>query len=134
MKAQRGMVFGVFDGLHEGHKHFLREARTKCERLIVVVTHDGVSLKRKGFPPKHALEERIARIKDFDATLTVIPGDTEDDSWHILDEHDPERIFLGYDQGAIGEALKKMGLPHTYLDAYRPEDFKSSLRRDDIET
>ena len=128
--VKTGLVFGVFDGLHEGHKHFLKDAASRALRLIVVVTRDEVSEMRKGFRPKASLTKRIDALKKFDATLQVVQGDDEDGNWHILDEHDPERVFLGYDQGAIGEALKKMGLPHTYLDAYRPEDYKSSLMKE----
>ena len=121
------MVFGVFDRLHEGHRHFLIEARSKCDILTVVVTPDDVSLKRKGFSPKHSLEERMNALKAFDMDMNIIKGDSEDSSWHVIDEHDPSRVFLGYDQSLIAEELKKMGIPYTFLDAYKPEEFKSSL-------
>ena len=127
--TKTGMVFGVFDSLHEGHRHFLSQAKGLCETLIVVVTRDEVCKIRKGFVPRHTEHNRIETIRSFDSALLVVLGDERDDEWHIIDEHDPDRVYLGYDQGAIGEELRKMGIPFTYLDAYRPGEFKSSLIR-----
>ena len=127
MNGKIGMVFGVFDGLHAGHQHFLKAAASKTEKLIVVVTRDDVSYNRKGFKPQRGELERVKALKSFDPSFTVVLGDLHDDDWHVVDEYDPERIFLGYDQGEIGEALRKMGIPYTFLDAYRATEFKSSI-------
>ncbi len=45
----KGVVFGVFDGLHEGHKKFLTDAAARCVELIVVVAHPKavLTLKKK---------------------------------------------------------------------------------------
>ena len=126
---KRAMVFGVFDGLHEGHKHFLVDAKGRCEKLIVVVTRDSVSKTRKGFAPKRNEAERVLALKDYDGELSVVLGDDEDGSWHVLDAYDPERVFLGYDQAEMSIELKKMGIPFTFLDAYKPGEYRSSLFR-----
>lgn len=44
-KFNRVMVFGVFDGLHPGHRAFLRQARKKGDKLIVVVARDNFDAK-----------------------------------------------------------------------------------------
>jgi FAD synthetase len=51
--GERGRViaFGVFDGLHEGHRHFLREARKLGGRLTVAVAHDEAVVMLKGRRP-----------------------------------------------------------------------------------
>ncbi len=129
MKTKKGMVFGVFDGLHEGHKNFLQQARALCDELIVVVAQEDAVRALKGHDPRQGLAERMRAIQDFDQKLTVVPGDNETGMWHILDEHDPGRVFLGYDQQGIGDELKKLGIPFTYLGAHEPERYKSSLNR-----
>jgi len=39
-QALKSMVFGVFDGLHEGHLFFLDEAQKYGDNLIIVVASD----------------------------------------------------------------------------------------------
>ena len=127
VKTRRGMVFGVFDGLHDGHKHFLSDAKQRSEVLIVVVTRDEVSMRRKGFRPKVDEERRAESIRAIDPSFQVVMGDTADGEWHVIDEYDPDRIYLGYDQGELSEELRKMAIPFTFLDAYKKDLYKSSL-------
>jgi len=46
------LVFGTFDGLHEGHKNFFKQAREFGDFLVVVVGRDSTIVKTKGRPPK----------------------------------------------------------------------------------
>jgi cytidyltransferase-like protein len=109
------MVFGVFDGLHEGHKYFLREAAGKCKTLTVVVARDNAVLHLKNKKPQHSLHERIQAIKEFDPSLTVVAGDEMEGVWNILKEYAPKQVFLGYDQQGIGAVLEKRGIPCVFL-------------------
>ncbi|MEA2715247.1 MAG: synthetase [Candidatus Parcubacteria bacterium] len=122
-----GMVFGVFDGLHEGHKYFLRQALVRCNKLVVVVTVPEVAEALKKHPPQHSFEGRVAMLRKFDAQLEVIPGDKELGSWHVIRDYPPDIIFLGYDQAAIAKELDQLKKPYVFLDALQPGDFKSSL-------
>lgn len=124
---KRALVFGVFDGLHEGHRYFLREAKKQCEELFVVVATDEVVRVIKGKLPKHSYAERAGAILAFDASLKMIPSDSELGSWNVLDAIKPDLVILGYDQREIAEELKKRGVPFLVLDSYRPDEFKSSL-------
>ena len=127
MTGALGMVFGVFDGLHEGHRDFLQQARAKCGKLIVVLTLPEAVRELKGREPKRSYEERANALKAFDPTLTVVQSDARLHSWEVLSAHKPDMVFLGYDQQAIATELEKMGVPFESLDAHRPETFKSSL-------
>ncbi len=99
------MVFGTFDGLHEGHQYFLREARKLGDLLIAVVARDETvqELKRKN--PKHLLHERIEAIRNVALADEVIPGDAMQESWDALRKYEPAVIALGYDQNALYSAL-----------------------------
>ena len=123
----KGMVFGVFDGFHEGHRHFLSEASKGCNALVVVVATDTAARALKGHVPRHALAERIEAVKEFLPGAEVVAGDDETGSWKVLSAYAPDIVILGYDQDALAEEMKRRSVPHTYLSAYEPERFKSSL-------
>lgn len=126
-KSKKGMVFGVFDSLHEGHKYFLREATARCDKLIVVVAPDAVVQKLKNRPPRDTISVRMKGVESVDQTLTVISGDDEEGAWSVLEEHRPDRIFLGYDQRALAAALRARGIPLTFISSHKPDVHKSSI-------
>ncbi len=126
-RPKTGITFGVFDGLHEGHKHFLADAASRCEALTVVVAQDEAVRRIKGKLPKRTLAERMEALQAFNPALSVVPGDEKEGEWGILKRHAPDMVFLGYDQKALAAELKKLDIPTTVLSAHRPETFKSGL-------
>lgn len=131
------MIFGVFDGLHEGHRHFISQAAARCERLIIVVTSDEIVSELKGRAPKYPFEQRMETIRSAFPASKAISGDRNLGEWNVLREHSPEIIFLGYDQHVIADELEKLReageatvLPEfEFLDSHEPHKFKSSLLR-----
>ena len=123
----KGMVFGVFDGLHEGHKHFLGTASEKCEELIVAVAPDEAASTLKGRAPKYPLSTRMDALRAFDPKLSVIAGDVLPGSWEIFKTVTPDVVFIGYDQQKLAEALDRFKIPFEELSAFEPQRFKSSL-------
>lgn len=126
-KYGTAMVFGVFDGLHEGHQYFLLEAAKLCSELIVVVTLDEVVEALKNKKPKNDFMQRVAAIKSFDTNLKVIASDSALGKWSIFKDHSPEIIILGYDQHGIAREMKKLGRSFITLPSHFPEKYKSSL-------
>lgn len=122
-----GVVFGVFDGLHTGHKYFLTAAAKQCEKLIVAVTASEAVLQLKGHLPRYEQSDRMAAIKKFHPTLEVVKGDKTLGKWSVLKKYIPEKVFLGHDQQAIAEELIKLHIPFIFLDAHHPEIHKSSI-------
>ena len=102
------MVFGVFDGLHPGHRHFLREASLQCKELVVVVARDAVVERLKQKTPRRALTERMEEIRAFDERFIVVPGDDTEGTWSVLEAHRPDAVFVGHDQEALTRALAKL--------------------------
>ena len=127
MKVKKGMVFGVFDGLHEGHKYFLKKAEEMCEQLVVVIARDEVAFALKGYAPKQSEEERVRTLKSLHPTFKVVLGDARSRKWTVLKTHTPDKIFLGYDQKEIGNELEKLGVSFEYIKAHEPERFKSTF-------
>lgn len=125
----RGIVFGVFDCFHEGHKHFLSDAAAKCDELAVVVARDDAVSLLKGFLPSEPLEARMNAIREWNPALSVLPGDADQGSWKILEQVKPDMALLGYDQGALAGELESRAIPYIYLSAHEPEKYKSSFFR-----
>ncbi len=124
---KNGMVFGVFDGLHEGHRKFLSDAAARCETLFVVVTRDEIVMSLKNKKPLYPYDERVRAIGSFDPDLIIVPGDTTLGGWQVINDYRPHMVFLGYDQQEVAKELKRIGIPFIFLDPYFPEKYKSSL-------
>jgi cytidyltransferase-like protein len=123
----RGMVFGVFDGLHPGHEFLLRTAHEQCDELIVVVTPDSVAQSFKQKLPKNNLEERIRSIQKLNADWVVVPGDSTSGEWNIITKYNPDVVFVGHDQQAIGQEMKRIGRATRAVESFQPETYKSSI-------
>lgn len=132
-KFSRGIVFGVFDGLHPGHQYFLTEATKQCAELVVVITIDEVVLHFKKRLPKFNLAERMEKITSFGENLntkiTVAAGDRlgEMGQWLVLKKYQPDVVFIGYDQMKIGAEMARVGVAVKSIEAYYPEKYKSSI-------
>jgi len=127
--VSRGIVFGVFDGLHEGHTFFLSQAAQRCDTLTVVVTRSEMVLAMKGKAPMNDYEARADAIRHFNPKAHVISGDAVHGSWKVLEDHTPHMVFLGHDQQGIAAELDRMNIPYQWIDSHKPEVYKSSLLR-----
>lgn len=69
-----GFVNGCFDGLHTGHRFFLRESRKYCDWLIVAVNTDESIRELKGEGrPINILRQRILDLYMCGFANAVIP-------------------------------------------------------------
>lgn len=102
------MVFGTFDGLHEGHLDFFAQAKKSVKNpiLIISVARDENVKKIKGVKPELSEKKRKSLIeKTGIADLVVLSGKKEYLP-HIF-KINPDIIALGYDQKAYVSELKK---------------------------
>ena len=114
-KTKKGivMVFGVFDGLHEGHRYFLEAAREYGSELIAVVARDETVRLLKNKTPQYSEEERrltVARLITAarpDASGRAVLGDRALGSYAVIKKYRPDVICLGYDQDALAGDLEK---------------------------
>lgn len=100
------MIFGVFDGIHEGHRYFFREAKKFGDYLIAVVAKDHLIEKLKKRPPKTNLVGRCRELKKEKIINEIIASDEELGTWEVVKKYRPEVIALGYDQRALKENLE----------------------------
>ena len=132
------LVFGSFDLLHEGHKHFFNEAKKLGNTLYVVVARDSSIKSFKGHESNFNEDERVEHIKKLGIVDDVRLG-YEGDKWKIIEEIKPDIIALGYDQDSYTKGLEKgmrdrnLKVKIVRLGSYMPEKYKSSLMKESID-
>jgi len=133
---KRVFVAGTFDGLHEGHRDYFRQAKRHGDVLITVVARDTTVEKIKGRRPRFQEEERLAAVAAEPLVDEALLGQAGEDRFAILRTLRPDVVFLGYDQPVseeqLRERLREYGLHQTSIlrgSAFRPDLYKSSLLR-----
>src|SRR3989338_2293189 len=128
------LVFGTFDGLHEGHKDFFRQAREFGDYLTVVIVRDSTVERVKKRLPKFTELERQKAVQECGLVDEAVLGNEGSDPYKIIEQIKPDIICLGYDQtffaDKLAEELPKRGLEQVKVErlkAHKPEIFKSSL-------
>jgi len=127
------LVFGTFDGLHEGHKNFFQQAKEYGDYLVVVVGRDSTILKTKNRPPKFNENERLKAVEESGLVDEARLGNEGDNPYKVIGEVQPRIICLGYDQthftDKLEQKIKEMGLKIDIirLKSYKPEIYKSSI-------
>lgn len=122
-KYKVGYTTGVFDLFHIGHLNLLRNAKDKCEFLIVGVSTDELVENYKHKTPVIPFEERKAIVEAIKYVDMVVPQTSMDkyEAWQTLKF---DALFHGDDwknstmYNEIIEKFKATGvdvvfLPHT---------------------
>ncbi|MCD6299140.1 MAG: FAD synthase [Thermoplasmata archaeon] len=119
----RVMATGVFDLLHIGHLHYLREAKRLGDELVVVIATDETVRKRKHNPiiPQDMRRELVEALKPVDRAVIG----HADDPLKIVEEIDPDIIALGYDQdaGDLERRLRERGIGAKVVRCTRYSDY-----------
>lgn len=127
------MVFGVFDGLHPGHRAFLRQAKRYGRELIAVVARNSAVRKLKNKKPKQNERVRLRAIRKMKGVSRAVLGDQKQGGYGVIRKYKPDVICLGYDQQRLGKDLwqqMRLGrIPRIQLvrlKSFRPEKFHTS--------
>tara|TARA_B100000287_G_scaffold417793_1_gene453961 strand:- start:1038 stop:1499 length:462 start_codon:yes stop_codon:yes gene_type:complete len=125
----RVMAVGIFDLLHAGHLHYVEQAKSLGEELVVVIAHDETVRKQKHEPVTgQALRRRMVEgLKPVDQAIIGNPPGVP--IFDILKQINPDLIALGYDQkhsiDAIRKGLDKHGFEH--VEVTRVEGLSDDL-------
>lgn len=127
-------IFGVFDGIHEGHLSLINDAKKQGNHLVVIVARDNIVQELKGKLPKYSEAERIKSLLEINDVDLVLLGDPKIETYNIIKEVKPQIVYIGYDQQAlfnsINKALKDGSLSGFEIvrgNPYKPEIFHSSI-------
>lgn len=102
----RVMAVGVFDLLHAGHLHYVEQAKSLGDELVVVVAHDDTVRKQKHEPVTNQdLRRRMVEgLKPVD--MAIVGNPPSEPIFDILDVVKPDIIALGYDQKHSRDSIK----------------------------
>ncbi len=134
-KQKTVMVFGTFDGIHPGHRHFFEQAKKFGTDLIIVVAQDTHTTEIKKHPCSLPLKTRLAVLKKEKIADRVVPGDEILGSWGVIHTYRPDVVAVGYDQRELESALKKAKKTFSYsfeikkMRSHKPKTFHSSILR-----
>jgi len=128
------IIFGVFDGLHEGHHNFIEQASKYGEEIYAIVAQDQVVERLKNKKTKHNQKQRLSFLSSHPLVNQAFLGDGEEGEYLSVKSINPNLICLGYDQKALGLDLQSKidsgYLPLikiVFLEAYQPNKYHSSL-------
>ncbi len=128
------MVFGVFDGLHPGHRDFLRQAGRFGKKPTVVVARDSAVCKLKNKRPHWGERIRLRAVRKIKGVGRAVLGDETQSSYSVIKKFKPDIICLGYDQKRLEKDLRsKMrrrlipAIRTVRLKAFKPRRFKTSI-------
>lgn len=102
----RVMASGVFDILHLGHVHYLKEAKKLGDELVVVVATDATVRKFK-HEPITSQEMRRQMVESLKPVDRAVLGREGEDMYGIVNELKPDIIALGHDQTHDKERIEK---------------------------
>ena len=100
------VAFGTFDGLHEGHLAFLKQARRCGDHLTVVVARDHIVDQLKGRSSKIEFGHRCELLRRKSDVDEVVGSDLQLGTWQILEKIEPDVIAVGYDQILLKKSLE----------------------------
>jgi FAD synthetase len=124
------LVFGTFDGIHEGHMHFLKEA-SKLGDLTVSVSSDENVITLKKHEPVFKASLRKRKVLELKITDSVIIGEKGVETWNHLKKIKPDIIALGYDQRELKKSLMPLAKIYNFkikvLKSFKPKIFHSRL-------
>ena len=134
MNSKKILIFGVFDGIHEGHLSFIKEAKNNGGQLIAIVARDSIVENLKGKLPVNNEVERINALLEVPEIDRVLLGDLHKGTYSVLKEVHPDIVFLGYDQSKLKNDLNKK-IKECYLNdieilqgtPYKPDELHSSI-------
>ncbi len=97
------MAQGVFDLLHPGHLHYLRESKELGEELVVIIARDSRIEKNLYFNEK----ERREMVEALEMVDQALLG-SEESIYDTVEKVRPDIITLGYDQPHDKDEVAKM--------------------------
>lgn len=106
-KFKFGVVFGVFDKLHEGHQFFLKNASKQVKKIVVIVVRDSIVRFLKKRKPFQSEGTRLNHIKKLEYVTDAELGDKNIGVYNNIKRLQPDVIFLGYDQTTLKLDLQK---------------------------
>lgn len=111
-KRLRVVAAGTFDGLHDGHRYYLRTARQLGDTLTVIVARDATVALVKQKSTRRSERQRLAAVAALPEVDHALLGQSVRSAdgearFQILLDLRPDVIGLGYDQPVRVQQLRR---------------------------
>ena len=90
-----GFTCSTFDLLHAGHVQMLRDAKDRCDYLIVGLQFDPSIDRKEKNSPIQTIVERYTQLKSVSYVDEIVPYSTESDLEDILSMYNIHVRILG---------------------------------------
>lgn len=104
---------GVFDIIHPGHVHTLRESKKLGDVLVVSIARNSTVVKNKGHEPLNDEKLRQVLVQSLKSVDCAILG-SKRNIFETVMKVDPDIIALGYDQkhdeNVLAQEIARRGL------------------------
>lgn len=97
------MAQGVFDILHPGHLHYLKQSKNLGDELVVVIARDS-RIEKDLYFSEAERKEMLEALEIVDQALLG----SEESIYDTVEKVDPDIITLGYDQPFDKEEVASM--------------------------
>ena len=100
------MTFGTFDHFHPGHESYLNQAKAFGDKLVTVIALDDTVARIKDNAPDNSEQQRLTALQDLGLTNHHVQLGDPENVYSCLEQHEPEVIYLGYDQDSFDKGLE----------------------------
>lgn len=102
-----GLANGCFDRFHDGHRHYLNEAKRQCDYLIAAVNSDASVKRLKGQTrPFDSLHKRLQNVHLYAHAAIPFEGNVDT----LIMQIRPHVLFKGYDHSVTDFlAMRQVG-------------------------
>ena len=115
---KKGWTCGAFDVLHPGHIELFRDAKTKCDYLIVGLQIDPSIDRAYKNKPIQSIDERFMMLKAIKYVDEVMIYETEEDLYTILQTLRPDIRINGDDWKGKEFTGYDLNIPHHFHHRY----------------
>jgi len=115
---KKGWTCGAFDVLHPGHIELFRDAKTKCDYLIVGLQIDPSIDRAYKNKPIQSIDERFMMLKAIKYVDEVMIYETEEDLYNILQTLRPDIRINGDDWKGKEFTGYDLNIPHHFHHRY----------------
>ena len=111
---KKGWTCGAFDVLHPGHIELFRDAKTKCDYLIVGLQIDPSIDRAHKNKPIQSIDERFMMLKAIKYVDEIVIYETEEDLYTILQTLRPDIRINGNDWKGKEFTGYDLNIPHHF--------------------
>ena len=129
-KFKVGIVCGAFDVIHPGYIHMFMDAKTVCEKLVVLLQTDPTVDRPEKMKPTQSPEDRELILRSIRFVDDVVFYTTEKDLYNLLkkDFYDVRILGTDYlDKNYTGKDLGREIYWHDRSHGYSSTKFKKNI-------